>query len=127
MNNASLPRDYQNWRADTSERAGDAGYLFGYYLIMHCRDKAMATVPSDASPTLKTAVEKAVDVALHNLCDMLEGFWPLEAGANTRVSLALSVQVRDAENAVMETVEISPCLLDLPIGYWKWARDREFR
>ena len=23
--------------------------------------------------------------------------------------------------------QIAPCRLDLPIGYWKWARDREFR
>ena len=87
----------------------------------------METVPPDASPAVKAAVEKAVDTALHNVCDMLEGFWPLEAGTNNRISLAPGVQVRDKENGVIETVEISPCKLDLPIGYWKWAQDRAFR
>ena len=127
MENASLPREYQDWRAGEFDREEDAAYLFGYYLILHCRDEAMATVPADASPDLKAAVEKAVDAALHNVCDMLEGFWPLKAGPHNEISLALRVQVRDEENDVVETVEISPCKLDLPIGYWKWARDREFR
>lgn len=126
MDNSSLPRDYPNWRANEWDRAEDAAYLFGNYLILHCRDKALATVPPDASPDVKDAVEKAVDTALHNLCDLLEGFWPLEAGPNHRISLALGVQVRDVDDSVVETVEISPCKLDLPIGYWKWAQDREF-
>jgi hypothetical protein len=68
-----------------------------------------------------------VDTALHNVCDLLEGFWPLEAGAKHRIALALGVEVRDVDNKVVETAEISPCKLDLPIGYWKWAQDREFR
>ena len=127
MENASLPRYYPNWRTNESDRAEDAAYMFGYYLMMHCRDEAMATLPADASPDVKAAVEEAADAALHNLCDMLEGFWVLKAGANNRISLALGIQVRDAENVLVETVEISPCKLDLPIGYWKWARDRAFR
>ena len=101
--------------------------MFGYYLILHCRDEAMATVPPKASQEVRDAVKKAVDAALHNVCDMLEGFFPLDAGSNHRISLSLSVQVRDAANKVIETVEISPSKLDLPIGYWKWAEDREFR
>jgi hypothetical protein len=124
---ASLPREYRNWRSSEVDREEDAAYMFGYYLVLHCRDEALATVPKDATPDLKAAVEKAVDVALHNVCDLLEGFWKLEAGPKKRISLALGVQVRDAENEVIETVEISPCKLDLPIGYWKWAKDRAFR
>ncbi|HEY7155890.1 MAG TPA: hypothetical protein VH575_18145 [Gemmataceae bacterium] len=127
MDNASLPRDYPNWRTNEGDRAEDAAYLFGYYLILHCRDKALETVPADASPDMKDAIEKAVDTALHNVCDLLEGFWPLEAGAKHRIALALGVEVRDVDNKVVETAEISPCKLDLPIGYWKWAQDREFR
>ena len=87
----------------------------------------MATVPADTVPELKAAVENAVDTALHNVCDMLEGFWPLDAGPKHRISLALNVEVRDADNDVVETIAISPCKLDLPIGYWKWANDRQFR
>lgn len=87
----------------------------------------MATVPTDASHEVKAAVEKAVDIALHNVNDMLEGFWKLEAGPKNSVELALVVRVRDAEGNLVETQEISPCKLDLPIGYWKWSQDREFR
>src|SRR6202012_5537604 len=97
------------------DRAEDAAYMFGYYLTMHCRDEAMATLPPEAKPAVKAAVEKAVDAALHNVCDMLEGFWPLKAGPKHKISLALSVQVRDEQNKVIETQEISPCKLDLPI------------
>src|SRR5205809_78913 len=98
MDNASLPRNYENWRTNEADRAEDAAYLFGYYLIRHCRDEAVATMPSDASPEFKAAMQKAVDVALHNVCDMLEGFWRLDAGPTKRISLALGVQVIDAEN-----------------------------
>jgi hypothetical protein len=123
MDNVTLPRDYE----DKFDRPEDAAYLFGYYLILHCRDEALATVPAEATPDVKAATEKAVDVALHNVCALLEGFWPLEAGSEKRVSLALSVQVHDADNSVIEAIDISPCKLDLPIGYWKWAQAREFR
>jgi len=121
------PREYPEWRTGQFDRPEDAAYLFGYYLIMHCRDEAMATLPADASSDVKVAVEKAVDTALHNVCDMLEGFWRLDAGRNHTISLALGIQVRDAQNRIVETQEISPCKLDLPIGYWKWAQEREFR
>ena len=127
METASLPREHQDWRTSGPGRAEDAAYLFGYYLILHCRDEAIAKIPANASPDTKAAVEVAVDTALHNVCDLLEGFWPLEAGPKKRIALALGVQVGDEEGDVVETVEISPCKLDLPIGYWKWAQDREFR
>jgi hypothetical protein len=121
------PRNYSQWRTGQFDRSEDAAYLFGYYLIQHCRDEAMATLPVSAPQDVKAAVEKAVDEALHNVCDMLEGFWRLDAGPSHQISLALGVQVRDAQNEVVETQEISPCKLDLPIGYWKWARERQFR
>jgi hypothetical protein len=101
--------------------------LFGYYLMMHCRNEALGTLPVDASPKVKKAVEKAVDTALHNVCDMLEGFWPLKAGPKHTISLALRVEVRDSHDELVETQVISPCKLDLPIGYWKWVRDGEFK
>ena len=87
----------------------------------------MTTLPADAPPEAQAAVEKTVDTALHNVCDMLEGFWRLDAGPDHTIALALGIQVRDAQNQVLETQEISPCTLDLPIGYWKWANDHEFR
>ncbi len=127
MGTEVLPRDFPEWRIDCFDRLEDAAYTFGYFLIKHCRDEAMGTLAEDASPEVRAAVEKAVDAALHNVCDLLEGFWPLESGSEQRVSLVLGVQVSDSAGKVVETQEISPCKLDLPIGYWKWARDREFR
>jgi hypothetical protein len=121
------PRDYLKWRTDENGRCEDAAYLFGYYLIEHCRDEAMSTLPKTASAKVEAAVETAVDTALHNVCDMLEGFFPLPAGRSHAISLALNVQVRNRKGDVIETQELSPSKLDLPIGYWKWAKEREFR
>jgi len=126
MTSDSTPREYPEWRSHPGARGEDAGYTFGYYMMIHCRDEAMATLPPDCSPDTKAAVETAVDLALHNVCDMLEGFWDLESGPRHSISLQLNVQVRDSEDEIVESVEISPCQLDLPVGYWKW-RDREFR
>jgi hypothetical protein len=127
MKTAKQPRDFADWRERQFDRQEDAAYLFGYYLVMNCRDEAMSSLPANAPTEAKAAVEKAVDTALHNVCAMLEGFWRLDAGPDHAISLALGVQVRNAQNEVIETQEISPCTLDLQIGYWKWAQDREFR
>jgi hypothetical protein len=121
------PRPFPEWRDKSADREEDAAYAFGYHLIVHCRDAAIATLAADASPEMRAAIEKAVDVALHNVNDMLEGFWKLEAGPEHTVELALVVRVRDSDGNLVESQEISPCKLDLPIGYWKWARDKAFR
>lgn len=126
MQIASPPRDYPDWRAG-EDRPEDAAYLFGYYLILNCRQEALATLPPDASPVVKAAVEEAVDTALHNVCDMLEGFFPLLAGRDHFVDLALGVRVYSVEEQLIETIVISPGMLDLPVGYWKWAKERNFR
>jgi hypothetical protein len=100
---------------------------------LHCladkpfRDEAMEEIPADASPETRAAIEKAVDVALHNVMDMLEGFWPLASGPSHSVQYVLQVRVHDAARKAVESFDISPCKLDLPIGYWKWAQDREFQ
>src|SRR4051812_47061192 len=107
------PRPFAEWRTDPFDRAEDAAYAFGYHLIVHCRDKAMATLPADASPEMKAAVQKAVDTALHNVNDMLEGFWKLDAGPEHSIELALVIRVRDANRQVVEKQEISPGKLDL--------------
>jgi hypothetical protein len=120
------PRSYLEWRTDWVNRAEDAAYAFGQDLIVHCRDEALATLAADLPDTTRTIVEKAVDTALHNVMDMLEGFWPLPSGPNHTLEYALQVRVRDSAGTVVESQEISPSQLDLPIGYWKWA-DREFR
>jgi hypothetical protein len=127
MESKSQPRPYAEWRTDAVDREEDAAHAFGYHLIVRCRDEAMATLPADASPEVKAAVRKAVDTALHNVNDLLEGYWKLDGGPEHSIELALVVRVRDAKRQVVETLEISPCKVDLPIGYWKWARNREFR
>jgi hypothetical protein len=91
------------------------------------RDEALATLPADAPPEARAAVEKAVDTALHNVNDLLEGFWKLDAGPAHTVELALAVRVYDSTGNLVETQEISPSKLDLPMGYWGWAKRRAFR
>ena len=121
------PRPYAKWRKNPAERAEDAAHAFGHHLILHCRDEALATLPKKAPAATRVAVEKAVDTALHNALDMLEGFWILGVGAKHNVELALVVRVLDHEARIVESHEISPTKLDLPIAYWGWAHDRQFR
>lgn len=121
------PRAYRDWRRDPNDRTEDAAYTFGYHLIMECRDAAVATLPDNASPKLKAAVNEAVDIALHSVVTMIEGIYPLKAGSKHSITLALGVQVHDSRGRIVETIEISPEKLDLQIGYWKWAQDRSFR
>ena len=52
METAVPPREYPDWRTGPFDRAEDAAYLFEYYLVVHCRDEAMATLPADAPPPL---------------------------------------------------------------------------
>lgn len=127
MDAVSPPRNYTQWRKAPAERAEDAAYLFGYFLIKHCREEALADLSEDAPDELRAAVVDAVDTALHNVCDLLEGYWRLESGRKHRAELVLAVRVVDAEGKQVEIQEISPCKVDLPIGYWKWAQDREFQ
>ena len=87
----------------------------------------MNAIPSTATEAARASALEAVDTALHNVCDLLEGFWRLDLDPEHRIDLALQVRVVNSAGQVVETREISPCKLDLPIGYWKWARDREFR
>lgn len=124
---AASPRPFEQWRADPLDRDEDAAYAFGHALIAHCRDEAVKAIPSTASEAERASALDAVDKALHNVCDLLEGFWCLEIDPRHRIELALQVRVLNIAGEVVETREISPSKVDLPIGYWKWARDREFR
>jgi len=130
MSDSSTPSPYEQWRALPGDRAEDAAYTFGYYLMQHCRAEALKGVQSTPIPAgaeeFQAQVATAVDVALHNVMDLLEGFWRTQAGPNHTAEFALSVCVKDASRTVVERIDISPCRLDLPIGYWKW-KDGEFR
>jgi hypothetical protein len=124
MTKLPTPKPYEQWRTDPVERAEDAAYIFGYDLIRYCRDEAVksghpANLPK-SEEELREVIARAVDVALHNVMDLLEGFFPMDAGPNHEVSYALSVCVADTDRKEKERIAISPCLLDLPVGYWKW-------
>jgi len=98
--------------------------------MQHCRAEALKATDSAKTPAsaeeFHTQVAAAVDTALHNVMDLLEGFWPTQAGPNHRVAYSLSVCVSDMSRKPVERIDISPSLLDLPIGYWKF-KDGEFR
>jgi hypothetical protein len=130
MPDSDTPRPYEQWRTPSFDRAEDAAYTFGYHLMKHCRDEALKTSASAPIPVSAeeshARVDAAVDKALHNVMDLLEGFWPLQAGPNHRVAYALSVCISDMQRKPVERIDISPSLLDLPIGYWKF-KGGEFR
>src|SRR6266446_5276095 len=100
MNDSATPRPYEQWRKVPIDRAEDAAFTFGYYLMKHCRTEALKASDSATLPTtaqeLDKRVAQTVDIALHNLMDLLEGFWRTEAGANHTAEYALSVCVKDA-------------------------------
>jgi len=131
MSASDTPRPYEEWRVSNVDRAEDAAYTFGYHLIHHCRREALKRaldkcVLPVSNEELEAQITSAVDTALHNVMDLLEGFWPTKAGPNHQVSYALSVCVSDTDREQVERIDISPALLDLPIGYWKF-KDGEFR
>ena len=127
MKNSSIPKSYEQWRTETYNREEDAAHAFGYHLILHCRDEALSEIPLDTDEDTRKIIEDRVDTALHNVVDMLEGFWKLDSGSNYTIERALQVRVKNSDDELMESVEISPCKVDLPIGYWGWAQDRKFR
>jgi hypothetical protein len=130
MSASNTPKPYEEWRKTPIDRAEDAAYTFGYHLMQHCRAEALKAIQKAEAPKtveeFRTQATAAVDTALHNVMDLLEGFWPTKAGPNHQVAYALSVCVSDANMKPVERIDISPCLLDLPIGYWKF-KDGEFR
>ena len=86
------PRPYPRWSTDPYRRKDDAAYTFGRHLIEHCRDRAIAYLPARTRKETRTAAEKCVDVALHNVMDLLEGFWKLRSGPKHELEYVLSVR-----------------------------------
>lgn len=127
MADKSTPREYPDWQKDVYARRDDAAYTFGYHLIKHCRTEALGALPEDLTADQKEKAIEAIDVALHNAMDMLEGFWVLRSGEKHTVEYNLEVVVKDMHHNEIEKTNIAPAGMDLPIGYWKWARDNEFR
>ena len=130
MTDLSAPRPYDRWSTNPIDRAEDAAYIFGYDLMRYCRAEALRSVDPAKLPKnaeeFQSQISAAVDLALNGVMDLLEGLFPMDAGPNHKVSYALSVCVVDAAGTTTERIDISPCLLDLPIGYWKW-KDGLFR
>jgi len=129
MNAKDTPKPFKEWRTDKFDRAEDAAYTFGYHLMQHCRAEALKKVEAAGVPKtpeeFREQVAAAVDTALHNVMDLVEGYWATQAGPDHRVAYTLSVCVSDMSRQPVETVDISSGI-DLPIGYWKW-KDGEFR
>jgi hypothetical protein len=124
------PRPFEDWRTDKFGRAEDAAYTFGYHVMQHCREEALKQVAAVDVPRsteeFREQVAAAVDTALHNVMDVLEGFFVTQAGPNHRVAYTLTVDISDMDRLPVDHVDVSPSLVDLPIGYWKW-KDGEFR
>ena len=121
----SKPRNYDEWRTHPSDRVEDAAYIFGYDLIRYCREEALASINmadlQSGQEEILDVVEQAVDISLHNVMDLLEGFFsPKTIGTTHTAEYSLVVQVRDQNGSVVEKFELSPKKSDLSVGYWKW-------
>jgi len=127
MENLNTPRPFNEWRLDKFDRAEDAAYTFGNHIIKYCRDEVINNMPKETSDVEKENVKAAIHNSLHNVMDLLEGYWPLKAGEDYSVEYILQVVIKDKDRNELEKIEISPSKLDLPIGFWKWADDGEFR
>ena len=126
MDDKSLPREYNDWRTDLWGRKEDAAYTFGYHLIKHCRNEAIESLPNDMTNENREKAIEAINTALHNVMDMIEGFWKLESGENHSIEYIIQVLIKDKSNTEIEKIDIASGL-DLPIGFWKWTNDGEFR
>lgn len=126
MEKKSEPRDYNDWRSEAWDRKEDAAHTFGYHLIKYCRDKAVANLPVEMKAGDKEKAIESIHVALHNVMDLIEGYWKLETGKDKCIEYNLQVVVKDKEHNEIERIDIAPGL-DLPIGFWIWARDGEYR
>lgn len=94
--------------------------------MKHCRNEAFAALPTNLNQEDRIKAEEAIHVALHNVMDMLEGFWRLESGTEHTVKYQLCVVVKDKSDKEVERVDITAGI-DLPIGFWGWAKDGDFR
>ena len=126
MENKSEPREYKDWRPGLWDRKGDAAYTFGYHFIKYCCDQAVDNLPNDMKIEDKEKAIDSIHIALHNVMDLVEGFWKLESGKDNYVEYHLQVVVKDKDHSEIEKISIAPGL-DLPIGFWKWVKDREYR
>ncbi len=127
MKNSSTPRPYEEWRKEKFDREEDAAYNFGFHIIAFCREAAIEKLSSDLSEDQRKNAISAIDLCLHNVMDLFEGFFSLECGNEHSLYYIIQVAIMNKKNETIEKVDISPNKLDLPVGYWKWAHDKEFR
>ena len=132
-----FPSNKVNWTLDPSRAVllvhDLQQYFLDFYdqtqapipeLIQHCRQTALQTAGFGASAEARGAGEDAVDLALHGVMHLLEGYWKLPAGDGFSLQLELRVNVfRGLEK--VESVALSPGRLDLPVGYWTWVEEVE--
>ena len=126
MNNKSEPREYKDWRKDPWDRKEDAAYTFGYHFVKYCLDQAIESLPNDLKHEDKEKAVGAIHIGFHNVMDLFEGFWKLESGPENFVEYHLHVVAKNKDHDEIERINLSSGL-DLPIGFWKWVKDREFR
>jgi hypothetical protein len=122
MTKGGEPRFHDKWRADLADREEDAASLFGYYLIKHCREKAISDIPLPPGSDEHKAAVAAVETALFNVMDLLGGYFgPLDAGNGKRLQPFLQIQIEEA-GEVVEDLRVSPTV-DYAMGYWAWVDD----
>ena len=121
MPDAREPRFHDKWRSERVDREEDAASLFGYYLIKHCREDAIAKIAYPPSSPEHASGVAAVENALFGVMELLGGYRPLDAGGGKRLELSLHVQIEKG-GEVVEDIPVPP-EVDFYIGYWSWVED----
>ena len=119
MPNVGEPRFHDDWRSARVNREEDAASLFGYYLIKHCREDAIAKIPYPPGSAEHASGVAAVETALFGVMELLGGYRILDAGGGKRMNLALHVRIEKGE-ALVEDIRVPPDV-DFYIGYWTWV------
>ena len=119
MSKVSEPRYHDEWRSNRVDREEDAASLFGYYLVTHCREDAIAKIPYASGSQEHAAAVAAVEHALFGVMELLGGYRPLPAGDGKRLQLSLHVLIEKDEELV-EDIHVPPDV-DFYIGYWSWV------
>jgi hypothetical protein len=117
------PREYEEWREDIWSRKEDAANTFGLHLMKYCREQAIENLSKEINKETRENAIESIDIALHNVMDLIEGFWKLESGQDHFVEYQLNVKIKDKNHSEIEKISIAPGL-DLPIGFWNWVNGK---
>ena len=122
MSQQSYPiRPYMEWFQEEHLRWINAGNTFGAHLLQHVRNNAVLQIAAETAADVEQA-KRAVDATLRTLMDLLDGYYRPTIDKSHWAKYVLLVRIRNANNDIIETVELAPDGDGLAMGYAGWER-----